>query len=354
MHYCLITVALDMSAIIEQLQFVSKKSWLPRLVSALIIFLFLWWAASRIMPLFGDDNAGEAALAKKNASEKITTAQEKSSLNQLNLFGASKQDLTRKQTTPAKITKLRLTLKGIFATSDPKQGAVQIQNDRQQESNFTVGESIFGKATLEEIYSDRIILYRNGQYETLMLPGKSLNAKYFSVAKQTTRKTTKQASNQPATSQSIISKQTISTQAIFTPQSEKQQLPEHTATNKITNNNTNKQKIADDYRTIAISGSGEILRDLFIFNTAWKQGNFIGFIIKARNDKGLKMMHVLGIKNHDLITVVNGLRFSEKLESPEQLEKLKTATSIDVIFERDGKEIPFHFDFDTPITNLGS
>ncbi len=346
-----------MSAIIEQLQFVSKKSWLPRLVSALIVFLFLWWAASRIMPSFVDDNTSEALTAKKNTPEKITIAESKPSLDQLNLFGASKQDLARKKTAPAKITKLRFTLKGIFATSDPKQGAVQIQNDRQQESNFTVGESIFGKATLDEIYPDRIILFRNGQYETLMLPGKFLTAKYFSVTKQT--QTINQAVASKAviskTSPSVIGKQTISTQAVFTSQSAilqsaKQQLPKHSAANNI----TNKQKTANDYRTIAISGSGKILRDLFIFNTAWKQGNFIGFIIKARDDKGLKMMNTLGIKNHDLITVVNGLRFSEKLESPKQLEKLKTATSIDVIFERNGKEIPFHFDFDTPIANLGS
>ena len=130
----------------------------------------------------------------------------------------------------------------------------------------------------------------------------------------------------------------------LTLQTAKQQLAEHAVTDK--------QKSTNDYRTISISGSGKILRDLFIFNTAWKEGNFIGFIIKARDEKGLKMMDVLGIKNHDLITVVNGLRFSEKLESPKQLEKLKTATSIDAIFERNGKEIPFHFDFDTPLSNL--
>ncbi len=309
------------------------------------------------MPLFGDDNAGETPLAKKNSSEKITTANSKPSLDQLDLFGASGQELAeKKEDTSTKISKLRLTLKGIFATSDPKRGAVQIQDDRQQESNFTVGQSVFGKATLDEIYPDRVILYRNGQYETLMLPGKALKSKFFSISKHATRQSiivkpliTKATVSEPVITRTVVNKQsvsekTISTQTVFTLQTAKQQLAQTTTTDK--------QKKSNDYRTISISGSGKILRNLFIFNTAWREGNFIGFIIKARDEKGLKMMDVLGIKNHDLITVVNGLRFSEKLESAEQLEKLKTATSIDAIFERDGKEIPFHFDFNTPLSNL--
>ena len=103
----------------------------------------------------------------------------------------------------------------------------------------------------------------------------------------------------------------------FTPQTAKQQLAEHAVTDK--------QKNTNDYRTISISGSGKILRDLFIFNTAWKQGNFIGFIIKARDEEGLKMMDVLGIKNHDLITVVNGLRFSEKFGIPSATRKAQNS-----------------------------
>jgi len=331
-----------MSAIIEQLQLAGQKSWLPRLVSLLIVLLFIWWVASNIALLFGDGK--KTNPVKKEPTEQITSAKTQPSIDQLNIFGASKQEVAEKKAASAKITKLRLTLKGIFATNDPKRGAVQIQNALQQESSFTVGQSVFGKATLDEIYPDRVILYRNGQYETLMLPGKALKEKYFSVAKHTT----KPPVNKLVTTKSV-EKETVSTQAIFVaptfvPPTEKQQLAKHITADK--------QKNANDYRTISISGSGRVLRNLFIFNTAWKEGNFIGFIIKARDEKGLKMMDVLGIKNHDLITVVNGLRFSEKLESPEQLEKLKTATSIDAIFERNGKEIPFHFDFNTPISNL--
>ena len=327
-----------MSTVIEQLQFFGKQSWLPRMVSLLIALLFLWWAISRITPLFGNDI--QTIASEKKSSEQFNLVDNKASLDQLNLFGRSKQDIAEEKTSPAKLTNLRFILKGIFATNDPKQGAVQIQNDRQQESNFTVGESVFGKATLDEIYPDRVILYRNGKYETLMMPGKSLNAKHFSVAKRKRKqdlnkpeiiKTT--ASEQPQTKKSVTS------QALYTPQS-------------VDQTSTKEKNDTDDFRTISISGNGEILRDLFIFNTAWSGGNFIGFIIEARGTKGLKLMDVLGVKNHDLITVINGLRFSEKLESPEQLEKLKTATSVDAIFERDGKEIPFHFDFDKPLSNL--
>lgn len=328
----------DMSTVIEQLQFFGKQSWLPRMVSLLIVLFFLWWAISRITPLFENDQ--QTITAEKESSEQLDVIDDKASLDQLNLFGRSKQEIAEEKTSPEKLTNLRFILKGIFSTNDPKQGAVQIQNDRQQESNFTVGESVFGQATLDEIYPDRVILYRNGKYETLMMPGKSLTAKYFSVAKQQK----KPAINKPEIIKTAISKQLqnkkpVTTQALYTPQSANQ-----TATKK--------QNKTNEFQTISISGNGEILRDLFVFNTAWNKGNFIGFVIEARGEKGLKLMDVLGVKNHDLITVINGLRFSEKLDSPEQLEKLKTATSIDAIFERDGKEIPFHFDFDKPLSNL--
>ena len=327
-----------MSTVIEQLQFFSKQSWLPRMVSLLIVLLFLWWAVSRISPLFENDK--KTVTSENKPAEQLSVVNNEASLNQLNLFGRSKQDIAEEKASPEKLTNLRFILKGIFATNDPKQGAVQIQNDRQQESHFTVGQSVFGKATLDEIYPDRVILYRNGKYETLMMPGRSLNTKHFSVAKRQR----KQDINKPEIIKATASKQpqdkkTVTTQALYIPQS----VDQTTIEEKNTTNN---------FRTISISGNGEILRDLFVFNTAWNDGNFIGFIIEARGTKGLKLMDALGVKNHDLITVINGLRFSEKLESPKQLEKLKTATSIDAIFERDGKEIPFHFDFDKPLSNL--
>ncbi len=331
-----------MSTVIEQLQFFGKQSWLPRIVSLLIILLFLWWAVSRISPLFENDK--QIVTNEKKASEQINAVDNKASLEQLNLFGRSKQEMAEEKVSPEKLTNLRFVLKGIFATNDPREGAVQIQNGSQQESNFTVGESVFGEATLDEIYPDRVILYRNGNYETLMMPGKALTEKHFFVTKQQREKTTnkpepiKVTNSKVTSTQQTLSKKPMTTQALYTPATDR------TAAKK--------QNDKNDFRSIAISGNGEILRDLFTFNTAWNKGNFIGFIIKARDKKGLKLMDVLGIKNHDLITVINGLRFSEKLDSPEQLEKLKTATSIDAIFERDGKEIPFHFDFDKPLSNL--
>ena len=122
-----------MSAIIEQLQLTgqklaSQKSWLPRLVSLLIVLLFLWWAASKIAR-YCLQMTKKPNIIKKNTSEQITTANAQASIDQLNLFGASRQEIAEKKAGSTKITKLRLTLKGIFATSDPKQGAVQIQND---------------------------------------------------------------------------------------------------------------------------------------------------------------------------------------------------------------------------------
>lgn len=72
-------------------------------------------------------------------------------------------------------TKLNLTLRGIVSSDIPDASLAIIQNnDQKTEQHFLVGASVFGLATLEKIHVDRVILQRNGRYETLRLPEERL------------------------------------------------------------------------------------------------------------------------------------------------------------------------------------
>jgi general secretion pathway protein C len=69
-------------------------------------------------------------------------------------------------------TTLSLVLKGILSVEgDPNGGAV-IQANRGEDHNYRVGQTIEGAdgATLHSVYSDRVLLNRNGRLETLRLP----------------------------------------------------------------------------------------------------------------------------------------------------------------------------------------
>jgi len=277
----------------QQVQLAFKTPWLPRAASAIIVALIAWWAFHNILPMFQQK---EAVVTPMVNAAKVKTPT-KVSLSKLDLFGQPEKSAATNKTNDAKPTKLNLTLRGVLSTDDPKKGIAQIQNDKKDEKHFTVDDKVFGVATLVEIYVDRVILLHKGRYETLTLPEKFLNVKHFSVE----------------------------------------------------NRKAKVKKIVTKYRDIFLSGRSTELIKLFGFDTAWKNGSFVGFVIKALGDKGLEMMELLGVRDGDIIVVVNGLRFSETLEAAQRLKELKTAKSVDVIIDRDGNEIPFHFDFDTPI-----
>ena len=67
-------------------------------------------------------------------------------------------------------TKLNLILKGALASNDPHHARAIIADPRGVEKQYAVGEQLPGNAELSEIHADRVILKRNGRFETLRLP----------------------------------------------------------------------------------------------------------------------------------------------------------------------------------------
>jgi type II secretory pathway component PulC len=115
---------------------------------------------------------------------------------------------------------------------------------------------VFGLATLEEIYYNRVILMRNGKYETLRLPEEFLSREHYLDNKDI---------------------------------------------------KAEKKRIATDFRNLFLSRDGMELIKLFGFKTLYRGGGFIGFIVTAMGDKGSELMETLGVRDGDLITVVNGM-----------------------------------------------
>ena len=190
-------------------------------------------------------------------------------------------------------TKLQLALKGIVSTDDSKLGYAIIQKSDKEEKHFQVGESVFGLATLDEIYVDRVILLRDGRYETLRLPVESMASDL----------TMERARKQEA------------------------------------------KRIVSDFRQKLINRDGMALIKLFGFDTTFRNGGFAGFTIKTLGEEGARMLEVLGVEEGDLITAVNGKRFSESLEATQSLTELRHATEVDIEIDRKGIPMFFHFDF---------
>lgn len=191
-------------------------------------------------------------------------------------------------------TALELFLKGIVATDDYRLGYAIIRSLDQQEWHFRTGDSVYGLATLEEIHIDRVILRRGGQYETLRLP---IEFMARDTALERARK-------------------------------------------------LEAKRIVSDFRSKLVNRQGMELIKMFGFDTAYRNGGFIGFTVKMMSEEGARMLEVLGVEEGDLITAVNGKRFAESIEAVQSLTELKDATEVDVEIDRNGVPLFFHLEFD--------
>jgi general secretion pathway protein C len=66
-------------------------------------------------------------------------------------------------------TKLNLTLAGLFASPNQKDGGAIIINQRQQSQFFSIGEKLPSGVTLKSVHRDRVVINRNGMFETLFI-----------------------------------------------------------------------------------------------------------------------------------------------------------------------------------------
>ena len=70
-------------------------------------------------------------------------------------------------------TQLNLHLAGVFMSTDSFGGTAQVTTPDNQTSRFTIDSEILPGVTLQRVLSDRVILRRNGETETLMLGGRT-------------------------------------------------------------------------------------------------------------------------------------------------------------------------------------
>lgn len=85
------------------------------------------------------------------------------------LFGQVGKQVVKKQDKPkeAPKTSLRLALKGVFMSEQAGASGAIVEEIGKKADYYGVGDTLPGNATLEEVYSDRILLRRKGRLETL-------------------------------------------------------------------------------------------------------------------------------------------------------------------------------------------
>jgi general secretion pathway protein C len=147
---------------------------LPRAVSVLLLLGLGVMAAQLTWQLLEPDVRPAATVDIATESIAPTTAATPESpfatVARLPLFGVLREGATPEPVV-APETRLRLRLVGLMAGEAPEQGHAIIVESGNPERLYRVGDAVGGgQARLHQIHTDRVILERDGGYETLRLP----------------------------------------------------------------------------------------------------------------------------------------------------------------------------------------
>ena len=189
-------------------------------------------------------------------------------------------------------TRLKLTLRGLFASDDSAGGRAIIGDPKGKEETYAVGDQVPGGAKLHEIYPDRVMLERNGRYETLKLPKD--RSSVSSGPGRTTRSTGASASGGEQA-------------AAFT-----------------------------KYRNEVKENPAALLN--YVRATPARQnGQFIGFRLQA--GKMRDAFNELGLKPGDIVTSINSVKIDSPAKGMKAMQALGEGESVNVTLLRGGQEV---------------
>ncbi len=281
-------------------------SWLTALVNTVLI-LFAAFAAAQLTWRFIPDSEASVAtpLPSTSAKQNVTNSQRGLDVNRLvshHLFGkVSRQAPVKKQ--PQQVvreTRLPLTLKGLIASDRPDTARAIISAPNAGELPYAVGATLPGNAKLEEIHTDKIILSRGGQLETLLLP-KDQDGVEFEAAP----------------------------------------MPAPVASNNAEVPGGEVIETPDDFRDALLDDPESLAGIVNTVPQTDDQGRLIGFKLQPGRDAGF--LQRFGLQAGDVLTSVNGIKLDSPVRALEVIRELGEAAQVNIEILRD--DIPQSYAF---------
>ncbi len=222
---------------------------------------------------------------------------------QAHLFGqagASKPTETVENTTlDAPETRLQLTLQGTLLSDNSRYSKAIIAPANGKGEEYEIGKLLPGGAKLHDIHSNKVILQRQRQLETLSL----VNEKAKTGVKMTHQKN-------PALPSAVSSPNPGLSQSLR------------------------------QYRQRIMDNPG-VMRDLIRVQPAKRQGQFVGYSLSpGRNQKLFKES---GLQKGDILTHLNGTHLDSPIKGLTALQTLASAEFLDLQVLRNGTSMQFSF-----------
>lgn len=282
---------------------------LPKFIFVLLIVLITQTFAELTWTLFtpSEELKSNNTQTKTQATGvKAVTNANLANLSSYHLFGDAKKQvqIIQPKVIDAPETRLRLDLKGVFASTIANQALAIISSSKGKDKTYHIGDKITGGALLHAVYEDRVILKRNGQLETLRLPKPKVDSTAFYNNKAS----------------SVNSKQ----RGVQRSQSSKGQA-------------RRLRKIRDTL----LKDPEKIWQQVRIA-PVMKNGQIHGYTM-AHNDQ--KLMKALNLRQTDVITSINGQALSDPATLYSLMGDLSKQNSLMLDIERNGQQQTIQLNF---------
>jgi general secretion pathway protein C len=193
-------------------------------------------------------------------------------------------------------TKLNLKLQGVLHSDNQVEALALIRLDNGKSAVLGVGAPIHDKPNAPQIYAiyaDKVIIRRNGRYETLSLAG-------------TDSKQQKQLIQRSQASPAVPSAR----------------------------QSNNSGKLAQ-YRRQIMQNPGNLAQYIRM-QPAKQNGQFIGYILRPGREAGV--LQEFGLQSGDIVTAVNGIVLDSAFKM-EALQQLSEASSVNLQILRNGSSL---------------
>jgi general secretion pathway protein C len=219
------------------------------------------------------------------------------------LFGQAQSAASSQSAAAIPETQLKLVLRGVMASTDPKTATAIVADPSGKEDFYTVGKELPGGAILKEVHAQYIVLSRGGRFETLRLPENVLMSSSSPVAS-------------PADAQPIA----VAPEA---------------------------GQLLQQYRDQFMQNP-QSLANLLQGEPYWENGRLVGYRLRPGRDAGV--LAKFGIQSGDVVTAINGVSLVDPNGRMELLRTINNATQFNVDLLRNGQP----YSIDVPLGQPGT
>ena len=142
----------------------------PRIATWALALALGVQAATIVTDLAGGGQSRKADVRPPSPATVARRGIDIASITNGHLFGTAADRTTSGTAADATQTSMQLVLTGIIAGKDPKVGFAIVGENATAAKVHAVGDNVPGGAKLHSVYSDRVLLDRNGRLEYLTLP----------------------------------------------------------------------------------------------------------------------------------------------------------------------------------------